>query len=408
MLPVWQKVLEPYVESYKIHVVGVVQEQHADRARLYAQWRQLDWPIFVDSLNLVDIAVVPLVLCLDESGIVRHRRMTPDQVADKFLEQDYPSASVTRMFGRAPLPDVDKLQSQAERKRSVAAWQTAGDAYFLHGKTTGLTPAIEAYEQAIALDAGSGRSHFRLGVAHRRRYETRARRPGDAQAAVDHWGAALAIDPNQYIWRRRIQQYGPRLDKPYNFYFWVKEARGAVRARGEDAVKLRFEPSGSEIAPPGTSTTRAQLLPVRPPDPDPNKRLLLDQDRFVLIEPMVAPARVRPGHTVRVRIDYLLRQPRNPLWNNEADDLAVWIDLPEGVSLGEGRLSYPNPKKPETRESRTLEFDLEVATTAATGPLEIPAYSLYYICQHKGGKCRYIRQDFSLKFTVDPKAPSMR
>jgi hypothetical protein len=38
------------------------------------------------------------------------------------------------------------------------------------------------------------------------------------QKAVQYWTMALDMDSNQYIWRRRIQQYGPRLEKPYSFY----------------------------------------------------------------------------------------------------------------------------------------------------------------------------------------------
>ena len=48
-------------------------------------------------------------------------------------------------------------------------------------------------------------------------YESAVRRPGDFQAAVDAWGSAPALDPNQYIWRRRIEQYGPRLRQTLRF-----------------------------------------------------------------------------------------------------------------------------------------------------------------------------------------------
>ena len=58
------------------------------------------------------------------------------------------------------------------------------------------------------------------------------------QRAIDAWGQALAIDPNHYIWRRRIQQYGPRLIKPYPFYDWVEQAAREIRARGETPVEL--------------------------------------------------------------------------------------------------------------------------------------------------------------------------
>ena len=70
MLPVWQKAVEPYVKAGKLVAIGVVQEQHPERALLYRQWRNLDWPIFVDSLNLLDLEVVPVPIAIDTTGRV--------------------------------------------------------------------------------------------------------------------------------------------------------------------------------------------------------------------------------------------------------------------------------------------------------------------------------------------------
>ena len=77
MLPVWQETVKPFVDSGKLVVVGVVQEQHPQRARLYAQWRQLDWPIFVDSLNLLLIDVVPVPVAVADRGVFRHESVRP-------------------------------------------------------------------------------------------------------------------------------------------------------------------------------------------------------------------------------------------------------------------------------------------------------------------------------------------
>ena len=71
---------------------------------------------------------------------------------------------------------------------------------------------------------------------------------GRFRKAVEHWERALALDSNQYIWRRRIQQYGPRLDKPYPFYDWIPEARADIEARGQSPVTLAVEPAGAEFA----------------------------------------------------------------------------------------------------------------------------------------------------------------
>ena len=40
----WQQAVKPFVEAGKLDVLGVVQEQHPDRAKLYRQWRQLGDP----------------------------------------------------------------------------------------------------------------------------------------------------------------------------------------------------------------------------------------------------------------------------------------------------------------------------------------------------------------------------
>ena len=109
-----------------------------------------------------------------------------------------------------------------------------------------MTEAIKAYLKVLEKEPEQGLTHFHLGVAYRKRYDSDHRQPEDFQMAVEHWGKALDIDPNQYIWRRRIQQYGPRLDKPYSFYDWVGEARReimALAARGRSTFsELRWYP----------------------------------------------------------------------------------------------------------------------------------------------------------------------
>ncbi len=82
------------------------------------------------------------------------------------------------------------------------------------------------------------------------RYDEAEGAEHDFVDAVEAWKEARRRDPNQYIWRRRIQQYGPVLDKPYPFYHWVAQARREIRARGEQPLPLTVEPSGAELAEP--------------------------------------------------------------------------------------------------------------------------------------------------------------
>jgi len=36
-------------------MVGIIEEQHPDRAQLFMQWKQMGWPVMVDSLNLLNV-----------------------------------------------------------------------------------------------------------------------------------------------------------------------------------------------------------------------------------------------------------------------------------------------------------------------------------------------------------------
>ncbi|MHC4548257.1 MAG: hypothetical protein ACYTEZ_05715 [Planctomycetota bacterium] len=368
MLPGWQRTLEPHLRSGALVAVGVVQEQHVDRIRLYRQWRRLAWPVLVDQLNLLDHRVVPIPMGIDENGVVTHPRLSPEDLPAFLSRVVEPSE-----MPEAPLPH-----------------RLAGDGHFLAGK---LDAAIEAYRS----EQGP-RALFRLGVALRRRYESDGRRPGDGQAAVDAWTRALAARPDNYIWRRRIQQYGPRLDKPYNMFGWVEQARAEIRARGEEPVPLRVEPRGTELIGRGPVPT------VQAIDPDPERKVPIDPG-LVEVESIVAPSPVRPGHRARVRVVFRIR---DGWWNNESDPLTLHVEPAEPLTLMEGLLSHPNAGEPETKETRILEFEVEVAAGAPAGTHGVRAHALFNVCEDRGGVCRYLRRDFHVKVTVSPEAPKIQ
>ena len=70
-VPVWHAATKTLQDNGEIRVVGIVQEQHPDRARLFMQWKEMDWPILVDSLILLEVGVVPITVAIDEHGIIR-------------------------------------------------------------------------------------------------------------------------------------------------------------------------------------------------------------------------------------------------------------------------------------------------------------------------------------------------
>ena len=280
----------------KVQLLGIIQEQHPDRCRLFAQWQNFDWPILHDPINQIPTRAVPLVIAIDEHGIVRSTRPQPDWVINTFLTTDYAAPDART----PPLakPDLAQLEAAARASQSAAAWRAWAEACTIWGGADSLNDAIAAWDAVLRLKPESAPAHFARGVALRMRYESKHRHDDDFHAAVTAWGRALDLDPNHYIYRRRIQQYGPRLMKPYPFYDWIETARAEIRKRGEEPVSLGVEPGGAEIARPARSFTAGEPGA----EPDAQGRIRRDES-LVLVNSVVVPAVATPGETVRIHLE---------------------------------------------------------------------------------------------------------
>jgi hypothetical protein len=259
-----------------------------------------------------------------------------------------------------------------------------------------LDQAIDAYARAVMLDPTDKNARFRLGVASRMRHESARRRPGDFQAAIDAWSRAQELDPNQYIWRRRIEQYGPRLAKPYPFYDWVAQAKAEVSRRGETPVLLTVEPYGSELAGPAHDVLAEEAAPV---EPDPKGQIHRDEGRLIEAEVVVVPARVRPGQAARVHVTFRPGAGHKARWNNESTPLRVWVSGAVGWTIASRLLEAPQGDQPESDEVRRLDLEVKAPPTAE-GKSRFAAYALYNTCEEAGGRCLFLRQDLTIELDV--------
>ena len=377
----------------RLVVLGVTQEQHADRCRLFAQWKQFNWPILHDPINLLEAPAVPIVVAIDEHGIVRAVRPRPETFKAEFLDKTFADDAKAGATQSAGPPDPASLRRNAEAKPDGGAWRALADALTIWSPANRLDEAIDAYTRALTLDPSDKNAQFRLGVAHRMRHESPGRRPGDFQAAVDAWGRALALDPNQYIWRRRIEQYGPRLTKPYAFYDWIVQAREEITGRGETPVPLAVEPYGSELAGPIREVRAEAAAPV---EPDPKGQIQRDAQRLIEVEAVVVPNRVLPGQAARVHLTFRPSAAHTGHWNNESTPLRIWIVGADGWTTSSHLLEAQQPAGPESLEVRRLDFEVK-APAAATGKTRLAAYAVYNACETAGGRCLYLRQDLTIE-----------
>jgi tetratricopeptide (TPR) repeat protein len=410
-VPVWHEGTAQWVRDGKLVLLGVIQEQHADRCRLFAQWKGFGWPILQDAINVVEATGVPIQVAIDEHGIVRSTRPALDTFRADFLERtfanDAKNASTDRI---TPIrrddssgPDWTTLKTRAKETDTAIVWRQFGDTLALWGGAGRVEEAMDAYTRTAKLDPKDGAALFRLGVCYRRRFETQQHRPGDFQAAIDSWGKALDLDPNQYIWRRRIQQYGPRLDKPYAFYDWVETAEQAIRARGEKPVALAVRPRGAEIAQP----LKALLKPQDARNPDPDGEIHRDKDGLVRAEVSVAPARVRPGEAARVHVLFRLDPKKQAHWNNESEPLRLWVDSPKDWHVSDRLLQTPAARQAVSGEERALDFEVKTPK-AARDKTRLSAYALYYVCEDKDRRCLFLRLDIPIEIPTLPEGGSRK
>ncbi len=394
----WDAKTKEWVRQGKLVVVGIAQEQHADRCRLLAQWRQLSWPILHDPINIMQVTGVPIEVAIDENGIVRSLRPNLDTLDREFLDRTFASSAPSPREGptEAVRPDPAALRRLAERDGSCQAWRDLGDALVLWAGPGGLDEAIQAYTQALHAKSDDGDAHFRLGVCYRMRSEAPHAAPGDFQTAVDHWTTARSLQPNQYIWRRRIEQYGPRLTKPYPFYDWVPTAEREIRARGEQPVELRVRPTGSEMAGP-IRTGEAGLGDMASPDPE--GRLTRDTQSLVRAEVAVVPPRVKPGEAVRVYLTLRPDEAHKACWSAEGEPLQVWIGLPPGWRAQPQLVIASRLDRPDSSQPQLMECDISTAPDA-NGPSGLVATALYHVREEAEDADRLLRQDIPITVTI--------
>lgn len=380
-MPVWHATIQKLAPE-NLAVIGVVQEQHSERTKLYKQWKQYDFPIAQDPVTKLGATVVPMFIGIDEHGIVRNNRLRPGGLA-KFLATEFEAPTTA-----APVMDqeIDYAKMAAE-DATAENLCLMGDAEMLFriSDDKSHNKAIAAYQSALEKEPKNGTILFRLGAAYRQRYDEQSHDDADFDLASKYWTLAMEANPRQYIWRRRIEQYGPRLQKPYPFYDWVGTAIKEIEQRGENPVKLTVELTQSELA--------ARSKPdfsKRDTMPKPTEELQRDEGEYISIESTMVPGFAKPGKPATVHLRLVAAGAK---WNNESTPLTVWVDS-DSAKLSKQLMVFDNPNSADSKENRSFEFDLMVGGDGNDS--SISGFALYNVCT-EDGVCMYRRQDFKIE-----------
>lgn len=341
--------------------MGITQEQHPARCRLFARWKELDFPILWDPFNLTGSKVVPNYTLVDERGVVRAWRAGPDDL-EAFLATAYEAPSAAEPT--EPRPDARMLRVLEDRDADP-------------------TPLVETLAGAQDDPA----AHFRRGVALRMRQDRGHGRPGDFGAAVKAWRRALDAEPSQYIWRRRLQQYGPLEDKPYPFFQWIEEAQAELVRRGEEPEPLDASLTLSERSL-GVGEGEPQPIDA---SPDPKGGLPFDADGLLTVETAVVFSTQEATRVGRLHVVVGPRDAKLAGWNGGADPLVVWTEPGMGVQVRPRGLRTALPPSVE-RGTRTFELDVVLSEDQATAPT-LRLIVLAPVCRTEDGTCLYVRHE---------------
>ena len=396
-MPGWYAKLKPALERQQVVLLGVIQEQHADRCRLFQQWQQLDFPVVQDQLNTTSMTVVPVYVALDEHGVVQALPRRWEGFGESFLAQPAPTEPLPALEDLGPIT-VEQWEAVAEQSSPETQIGLADALIQWQPDLENVDRAIDLYRAAMADGEQGSRPdlQFRLGVAYRLRYELGQQQTvDDFRKSVGHWEAALKANPNQYIYRRRIEQYGPRLKKPYSFYDWVQVARNEIRQRGETPIPLAVEPNGAELA----QRARGLVVEEGAQSPDPSRQVELAPAAWVQTSAAVVPSRPQPGDVVAVHLGFQIAAPAK--WNHESEPLQVWLDdPPTGVRLSQRLVQDTAPHRAaESTDPISLSWEVEIPENQK-GPFDLKGSAWFHVCEDEGGQCVYRRHDFEVQVPV--------
>ena len=207
----------------------------------------------------------------------------------------------------------------------------------------------------------------------------------------------MKLNPNQYIYRRRIEQYGARLGKPYPFYDWVEQATTEIRERGDEPVELKVSISGAEIASPSREFATATANQAKM-DWDTAIEIEVDDADLVSALAVAVPAKVTAGKATRVHV--LVSPSENSKWNNEAGPATFVLNSVSNAQLSTSSFEHPLPKEVESNETRRFEFEVLVDPDAS-GSVIIEGAVLINVCVSDSGLCNYLRKPFQIEIEVN-------
>jgi peroxiredoxin len=238
----WDATTKDLVKNHQLVVWGVCHDASPAQAQLFMQWKRIGWPIAHDVLNQNGIENLPLVIYINEKGIVKQVDPESGKLATKLAKSKALKPKEIPEEDREQLRDPKSTRRAASEGRSAEALCLHGEALIIAGLPAQIDEAVEVFSKASQSEPGNVRAWFGLGVAHQIRHQrggsADSKGDDDSKAAAQAWKKVRELAPDNEVLKIEIQQFKKKSGDVEKMFGWVEEARKEIIARGEKPVDV--------------------------------------------------------------------------------------------------------------------------------------------------------------------------
>ena len=241
-LVAWDENCRDLIKKNKLVVLAVCHDASPAYAKLYFQWKQIDWPLAHDVVNHCGASKLPLSLYINEKGIIKQIEPEPGKLAKRLAKLKALKSREIAEEDREQLVEPKITRRAASEGRSADALCIHGDALIMAGQPPQIDEAIEVYKKATEEAPKMAKAWFGLGVAHYLRAKlNQSADPSaadDGKAATAAWKKTRELASDNQVFKIEIEQFKAKPGNLEKMFDWVADAKKEISDRGDKPVEV--------------------------------------------------------------------------------------------------------------------------------------------------------------------------
>lgn len=238
----WNEQTRDLIKNHRLAVLAVSHDASPAQARLFFQWKKIDWPLAHDVINHCGVETLPLALYINEKGIIKQIDPEPEKLAKRLAKAKALKPREIPESDREQLVEPKITRRAASEGRSADSLCIHGDALVVAGQPPQIDEAIEVYKKATNEAPEMAKAWFGLGVAHHMRAKlNQSADPSaadDGKAATAAWKKVRELAPDNQVFKIEIEEFKAKPAALKKLFEWVEEAKKEISDRGDKPVEV--------------------------------------------------------------------------------------------------------------------------------------------------------------------------